>query len=78
MRRSLCDDVRDRLDDYLDQEMTPHETRRVREHLEACPCCATLCHGAYRELAGIRARIRRVAVPGDLMRKITGRLARGR
>jgi anti-sigma factor RsiW len=78
MRRSFCDDVRDQLDDYLDQEMTPHETRRVREHLEACAGCAALCQGAYRELAAVCARIRTVVVPGSLMRKITCRLACGR
>jgi predicted anti-sigma-YlaC factor YlaD len=75
MAPSACDDVREQLDAYLDQEATPRATRRVREHLDSCICCATLCHCAYRELAAMRARIQRVAVPDDLMSKITQRLA---
>jgi anti-sigma factor RsiW len=75
MERSPCNDIRKQLDDYLDQEATPHEARQVREHLDSCICCATVCHCAYRELAAIRARIQKVAVPGDLMRRITRRLA---
>jgi predicted anti-sigma-YlaC factor YlaD len=75
MALSSCDDAREQLDAYLDQEATPRATVRVREHLDSCLCCATLCHCAYRELAAMRARIQRVAVPDDLMQKITQRLA---
>jgi predicted anti-sigma-YlaC factor YlaD len=75
MAPSSCDDVREQLDAYLDQEATPRATRRVREHLDSCICCATLCHCAYRELAAMRARIQQVAVPDDLMSKITQRHA---
>jgi len=78
MAPSACDDVREQLDAYLDQEATPRATRRVREHLDSCICCATLCHCAYRALAAMRARIQRVAVPDDLMSEITQRLTGNR
>jgi anti-sigma factor RsiW len=54
-----CKDVRERLDDYLDQELLPHEIQWLREHIEACRACATLCQCAYEELAEMRAVVQK-------------------
>jgi hypothetical protein len=47
----------------------------VREHLETCAACA----GEYRfeagVLDGLREKLRRIAVPGDLMARIAERIA---
>jgi anti-sigma factor (TIGR02949 family) len=73
--RYTCEEVFARLDDYLDRELAAEEMRLVREHLEACAICA----GEYRFesgiLEGVRGKLRRLAVPGDLMARISARIA---
>lgn len=88
MRRAnayVCDDIADashqhkyvleRLDDYLDQELTPAEARAVMEHLDGCMTCAARCERAYRELALLREAVQRVSAPPSLMGAISRRLA---
>ncbi len=38
--RMTCEEVFQRLDDYLDRELTPDEARMVKEHLDTCAACA--------------------------------------
>jgi len=73
--RFTCEEVFSRLDDYLDRELSVAEMQLVREHLETCAACA----GEYRfeagVLDGLREKLRRIAVPGDLMARIAERIA---
>jgi anti-sigma factor (TIGR02949 family) len=75
--RLTCEEVFARLDDYLDRELSPAETRQVEEHLETCAACA----GEYRfeagVLRGIRAKLPRLAISPALRARILGHLAGG-
>lgn len=69
-----CREAVARLDDYVDRELGPEEVERVRTHLECCTHCA----GVYAFEAGIlselKAKLRRIAAPPDLMKRILARL----
>jgi anti-sigma factor (TIGR02949 family) len=73
--RFTCEEVFARLDDYLDRELTPDEMRLVREHLATCAACASEHRFEVGVLEGIREKLRRLAVPKDLMEKISTRIA---
>lgn len=61
-----CQETFERLDDYLDRELTPQEVVRVEEHLRICAVCAR----EYRFEAGViddvRSKIRRIKAPDSL------------
>jgi anti-sigma factor (TIGR02949 family) len=73
--RFTCEEVFHRLDDYLDRELSAEEMRLVREHLDTCAICAAEHQFEAGVINGVRAKLRRLAVPGDLMAKISARLA---
>lgn len=72
-----CEEAVARLDDYLDRELTDEEMREVREHLETCAACAGHFRAEDELLHEVRDKVRRIAVPGDLMERIQKRLADG-
>jgi anti-sigma factor (TIGR02949 family) len=78
MDRFNCEQVFQRLDDYLDRELTPQEIELIREHLEICAWCA----GAYAFQAGIldelRNKLQRVPVPSQLRSRVMDALQRAR
>jgi len=69
-----CADAFDKLDDFLDRELSDKEIELVKEHLEMCTDCA----GAYKfegsMLECVRAKIQHIALPDDLMSKINAAL----
>lgn len=69
-----CLEVFNRLDDYLDRNLSDEEVTLVRRHLEDCVVCA----GEYRfeatVLDGLKARLRRIDVPPQLLPSILLRL----
>jgi anti-sigma factor (TIGR02949 family) len=73
--RFTCEEVFVRLDDFLDRELAAEEARLVREHLEICAACASEYRFEAEVLEGVREKLRRLAVPGDLMAKISARIA---
>jgi len=73
--RYTCEEVFERLDDYLDRELTGEEMRLVREHLETCAQCASEYRFEAAVLNGVKSKLRRLAVPSDLMARISARLA---
>ncbi len=73
--RFTCEEVFERLDDYLDRELTAAEMRMVREHLETCAACASEHRFELGVLDDVRDKLRRLAVPEDLMAKISARIA---
>jgi anti-sigma factor (TIGR02949 family) len=73
--RYTCEEVVRRLDDYVDRELAPHELQLMREHLETCAACAKAYAFAEATLRTIKAKLRRIEVPDDLMAHVTLRLA---
>ncbi len=73
--RLSCEEVFQRLDDYIDRNLSTDEIRRVQAHLEDCVVCA----GEYRFEATvvreIRERLQRIAGPPDLLAAIHAKLA---
>jgi anti-sigma factor (TIGR02949 family) len=73
--RYTCEEVVRRLDDYVDRELTPHEMQLMREHIETCAACAKEHAFAVATLRTIKAKLRRIDVPSDLMAHVALRLA---
>lgn len=69
--RYTCEEMLRKLDAYLDRRLGPEEMRLVREHLETCARCASEYRFEQTLLDGIREKLKRAAVPPDLMGKIT-------
>ena len=69
-----CDEVLRRLDDFVDRALGVEEIRRVEEHLADCTACAEAARFESSLIAGIRARLRRIAVPAGLRESIHVRL----
>ena len=72
--RFSCDEVLCRLDDFVDRALGLEEIRRVEEHLAECVACAEADRFESSLIAGIRARLRRIAVPSGLRESIHLRL----
>ncbi len=66
-----CDETFARLDDYLDRELTPEEAAEVRAHLDICHQCTSEFHFEAGVLEGLRAKLRRIQVPGGLAERIS-------
>jgi anti-sigma factor (TIGR02949 family) len=76
--RMSCEQVFQRLDDYLDRELTPRETELVREHLAICEWCAGTYEFQEGVLHQLKERLQRVPVPSRLLEKISLALKRER
>lgn len=72
--RYSCKDAFRRLDDYLDRELTEVEIRLVREHLETCATCASEFTFEASVIACVRRKVQRIAMPSDLMKRISAKL----
>jgi len=66
-----CRQAFDRLEEYLDRELTASETLRVSEHLEVCANCAREFRFEAEVLGGIRERLDRIKVPAQLADRIS-------
>lgn len=68
--RYTCQQVFNRLDDYLDRELSAEESQRVTEHLATCAQCLD----EYRFEANLRAelkrKLRRLEVPSHLLQSL--------
>ncbi|MDR7420540.1 MAG: anti-sigma factor [Armatimonadota bacterium] len=71
------DRIARQLSAYLDGELTPDETRTVREHLDACASCRTELE-ALRDTKRLLGRLRDVEAPPDLEAAILQRLEQPR
>lgn len=72
--RYTCEEVFARLDDFLDRELKPEEMQMVQTHLEECAACAGEHRFESGVLRGVREKLKRLAVPPDLMQKVRQRL----
>jgi anti-sigma factor (TIGR02949 family) len=73
-----CREAVARLDDYVDRELSQAEMGLVREHLETCEACAGHFRVEEQLLQQVREKVRRIAVPPDLLRRIHERLEASR
>ena len=65
-----CHDTLERLDDYLDRELSPSERRHVAIHLAICFQCAKLYRFERGFIEDVRAKLERVEAPPELMSQI--------
>ena len=72
--RLTCEQVFERLDDYLDRELSPDQMRLVREHLEICAVCASEHRFEAEIINGVREKLSRIAVPDGLRARISALL----
>ena len=73
--RYTCEEVVRRLDDYVDRELSPREMQLMRAHIETCAACAHEHAFAVATLRTLKAKLRRIEVPRDLMAHLALRLA---
>ena len=66
-----CHDTLERLDDYLDRELSPGERRQVAIHLAICFRCAQLYRFERGFSQDVRAKLERVDAPPELMSQIS-------
>lgn len=72
-----CEESLRRLDDYLDRRLSDDERDELEAHLAVCTVCAHEYRFEANVVDDVRAKLRRIDVPGDLAAKIAARLARG-
>jgi anti-sigma factor (TIGR02949 family) len=72
--QAACEAILQRLDDYIDRELSAEDVLMVERHLEECFRCASRYRFEIRLIQDIRARLRRIALPNDLMTRIKLRL----
>ena len=73
--RVTCEDAFRKIDDYLDRELSDEDLTLIREHLDICAACATEFEFERSVLDGVRAKLRRIAAPPDLLTRIRLRVA---
>jgi mycothiol system anti-sigma-R factor len=75
--RLTCEQTFERLEDYLDRELSAEETAAVRAHLETCAVCAEEYAFEARVLDQVRSKLRRIEVPAPLLESVLA-ILRGR
>lgn len=70
-----CEEVLRHLAEYLDRELTPGERAQVEEHLRTCERCAREHRFERAVVDEMRAKLREVEMPGDLVARIRRTLA---
>ncbi len=73
--RYTCEEIFRRLDEYIDRELTPEETQRVKEHLENCARCTEEYQFDRTMLLRIREKLNRIEAPPGLLESIRRRIA---
>jgi anti-sigma factor (TIGR02949 family) len=74
MRDIDCQEVLDRLYEYLDGELTPIRAQEVRRHLDLCGPCLRVSEFESAYLRFLQARARARQAPEDLRRRILERM----
>ena len=65
-----CKHVFEKLDDYLDRELSPQEMTRVEEHLRDCEHCALDAQFESQVLDSLKERMRRLTIPDSLKQRV--------
>lgn len=61
-----CREALERLDDYVDRELSPEETQKVRQHLKLCHHCARKFSFQEELLAGMKTKAQKILLPADV------------
>lgn len=75
MDRLTCEAAFRQLDDYLDRALDAEEMRLIDEHLATCAACLTEFTFERSVLEHVRGKLREVAVPPELLARISAQLA---
>jgi hypothetical protein len=78
LTRFTCEHIFERLDDWIDRELSPEESRLAREHLATCEICAREYGFNSSLLKNVKQKLRRIEGAPDLMARISGLLERER
>lgn len=68
--RYTCEQVFQRINDYLDRELSAEEMARVRAHLDTCTVCASEYTFEGTVLAELKAKLRRIDLPASVLEKV--------
>lgn len=71
----FCQEALQKLDDYLDHELSPQEQQQVATHLKICAHCAQMYRFERGVLEDIRTKAVQVQVPPELMNQISASLS---
>ncbi len=71
-----CREVFERLDDYVDRELTQEEQVLVQEHLQACARCAREFAFEAGVIDALKRTLRRITAPPQLLGRILTSLDR--
>ncbi len=74
MTKLSCAEAFSRLDDYLDRELAAEDLSAVQAHLEACATCSGEFAVEREVLETVKAKLRRLPAPADLLSRISTRL----
>jgi anti-sigma factor (TIGR02949 family) len=74
--RFTCEEVFQRLDDYLDRELSAEEMAMVREHLDLCAVCAAEHRFERGVLDGVKEKLRRINMPAGLVARVHAAIER--
>jgi anti-sigma factor (TIGR02949 family) len=73
--RYTCEETLRRLGAFLDHELSEAEMRLVREHIDTCAACAREYGFEAAVVDQVRAKLRRIAAPAELVQRLTAALA---
>ena len=73
--RYTCEETLRRLAEYLDHELSETEMRLVREHIDTCAACAREFGFESAVVQQVRAKLRRISAPRELVERLTAALA---
>jgi anti-sigma factor (TIGR02949 family) len=74
LNRKTCEEAFRRLDDFLDRQLGPEETRLVEEHLQVCEACTREFTFEASVLNGVKQKLRQLPAPPELLAKILSQL----
>jgi anti-sigma factor (TIGR02949 family) len=70
LTRYTCEEAFQRLDDFLDRELSGEEMQLVEEHLNVCAVCAREFNFEASVLQSLRGKLRQINVPPDLQSRV--------
>ena len=70
MDRYTCEQVFQRINDYLDRELSAEEMALVQAHLDTCSVCAGEYAFEGSVLSELKAKLRRIDLPASTLDKI--------
>jgi mycothiol system anti-sigma-R factor len=69
--RYTCEQVFQRINDYLDRELSAEEMALVRAHLDTCTACANEYKFEGTVLTELKAKLRRIDLPSSVLDKVS-------